>query len=115
MRKYLPIAVFFALLPLSVYAQGRDARDLWYYLMSLVGSLTRLVWVLTILTFLWGLVNFMKNAESDKERANAKQMMIGSVIAFFIAVSFWGLVTFTIKSFSLLPDTPNTIPTARSN
>ncbi|HXK37615.1 MAG TPA: pilin [Candidatus Paceibacterota bacterium] len=103
------------MLPVLVYAQGQDVFSLWGYIMSLISTLTKLVWLLTILTFLWGLVNFMKNAENEKERGNAKEMMKGSIIAFFIAVSFWGMVTFAIKAFDLVPDDPGYLPTTRSN
>lgn len=104
MRKYIPMIVLAALLPVIASAQATDALSLWSYLMRLIIRVTQLFWILTIFTFLWGLVNFMRKADVEKERANARQMMIGSVVAFFLAVSFWGLVTFAIKSFNLTPD-----------
>lgn len=116
MRKYIPIATFMLLLPALALAQGQDVWSLWAYFFRLILKITQLFWVLTTLVFLWGLVNFMKNAESDKERGNAKKMMIGSVVAFFLAVSFWGLVTFTIRTFGFNADTKEyQIPTTTSN
>jgi hypothetical protein len=114
MRKILPVAAITIALPFVAYAQGENAISLWIYVMTLISSITKLIWLLTILAFLWGLVNFMRKADSEKERANAKQMMIGSVVAFFLAVSFWGLVTFAIKAFDLVPDnTGGSLPVAR--
>lgn len=115
MRKYILTLLFLASVPLIAGAQGQDISTLRMYLFSLIERITRLLWLLTILTFLWGLVGFMRKADSDKERANAKQMMIGSVVAFFIAISFWGLVTLAITSFNILPDSNVSLPTATSN
>lgn len=91
MRKYIPTIALMLLLPALAMAQGQDVWSLWAYLFRLIAKITQLFWVLTTLVFLWGLVNFMRNAESDKERGNAKKMMLGSIVAFFLAVSFWGL------------------------
>lgn len=116
MRKYIPISLsFFVLFPLFASAQAYDALSLWGYLFGLVRRVTELFWVLTSVTFLWGLVNFMRNADSEKERASGKEMMKGSIIAFFIAVTFWGLVTFTIKAFNFSPDRSIDLPITTSN
>lgn len=115
MRKYFPISIAIFSLPMLAGAQAYDALSLWGYLFGLVRSITELFWVLTTLTFLWGLVNFMKKADSEKDRAAGKEMMKGSIIAFFIAVTFWGLVTFAIKAFNFTPDRSVDLPITTSD
>ncbi len=114
MRKYIGFLLPLLVVPFFASAQGYDVWSLWGYIFTLIARVTQLLWVLTTLTFLWGLVNFMKNADNERERGNAKNMMIGSVVAFFLAVSFWGLVTFAIRAFNLSPDAPDYIPTTTS-
>jgi uncharacterized protein with PQ loop repeat len=115
MKNNIFLIVALLALPLLVFAQGYNVWSLWGYIFHLIASITRLLWVLTTLAFLWGLVNFMRNADNERERANAKQMMKGSIIAFFIAVTFWGLVTFAIKAFNFTPDRGIDLPITTSN
>ncbi len=102
MRKYLFLALF-ALTPITSLAASNDVWDLWNYALWIIGRLTQIAWVLTIVTFLFGLVQFLQKADDPKAQANAKLLMKGSVIAFTIAVSFWGLITFVISSLDIAP------------
>lgn len=115
MKKFISVSVATFILPILANAQAYDAFSLWTYIFTLIRSITELLWVFTTLTFLWGLVNFMKNADNEKERAAGKEMMKGSIIAFFLAVTFWGLVTFTIRAFNFSPDRTIDIPITTSD
>ena len=108
--RLLIISAMTVLVPGIVFAQGQDAWSLWDYIFKLIGRLIELGWIITVLTFLWGLVQFMRQADNEGKRKEARQMMIGSIVAFFIAVSFWGLVTYTIRAFNFSPDREQDIP-----
>lgn len=106
MKKYLLFSLFF-LVPSLVIAQsaGDDIWSLWEYLFYLIGRLTQIFWILAIMTFLWGLVDFLRQADNVAEQKKAKTLMVGSVVAFTIALSFWGLITFVIDAGQLEVDT----------
>jgi hypothetical protein len=110
MRKYIFLLSITFATPFIADAYVQNVSDLRLFFLTTVVSVTRMLWLFTVLTFLWGLVKFMQKADSEKDRKDAKQMMIGSVIAFFIAVSFWGLVTFAIKAFNISPDSSSSVP-----
>lgn len=106
MKKYLiSTTCFLSLFPFLALAQygdaGNDIWSLWEYIFVIIKRLTEIFWFLSILTFLWGLVEFLRKADSKDEQKKAKNLMVGSVIAFGIAVSFWALITFVISSADL--------------
>lgn len=45
-----------------------------------------------ILLFVVGIVRYLANAESEKERAEGNKFMLWGIIALFVTVAFWGLV-----------------------
>lgn len=60
---------------------------------------------LALLAFLWGLSKFIFNVQGDaKAVAEGKNLMIWGVIALFIMVSVWGLVSFLSNEFGLGAD-----------
>lgn len=109
MKKFLIIVTcFLTLSPFLAIAQsgdaGHDIWSLWEYIFVIIGRLTQIFWFLSILTFLWGLVEFLRNADSKDEQKKAKNLMVGSIVAFGIAISFWALITFVISSADLSVD-----------
>jgi hypothetical protein len=70
-----------------------------------VGSLIKLalplVAGLALLFFLWGVVQFVFKADSDKAREEGKERMIWGVIALFVIVSTWGIVGLLGRIFSV--------------
>jgi uncharacterized membrane protein len=105
--KFLTIGLL-SISPVFAFAQsgsaGNDIWSLWEYVFVIIGRLTQIFWFLSIVTFLWGLVEFLRKSDSKDEQKKAKSMMIGSIIAFGIAVSFWALITFVISSADLSVD-----------
>ena len=44
--------------------------------------------------FVWGVVQYVLSADSAEERKKSKQVMLWGVLALFVIVSMWGIVTF---------------------
>ena len=93
--KKLLTSLSIALSPLLVLAQTTEAVDAF----SLIRILQNVVDVaipfiigLAVLVFLYGLFQFVTAAGDEEARANAKNLIIWSVIAIFVMVSVWGLV-----------------------
>lgn len=104
MKKYFIPSLLF-LVPVFAFAQaGNDIWSLWAYVFKLIQRISQILWILTIVSFLFGLVQFLQKADDPAAQKNAKVLMKGSIIAFFLAVTFWGLVTFAIGAFNLTPD-----------
>jgi hypothetical protein len=45
---------------------------------------------MTVVYFLWGVVSYIKNAESADAREEGKQKMFYGIIALAVMLSFWG-------------------------
>ncbi len=116
MKKNIIILSLLVILPTVALAQnaGYDIWSFWDYFFHIVKRLTQICWVVAVMTFLFGLVQFLWKADSADAQKKGKELMKGSIIAFFIALSFWGLVTFTIKAFNFAPDSSGNIPTITS-
>jgi hypothetical protein len=101
MKKILSGALLVvAILPVVASAQftGFDAA-----LDTLIGWIGRLIPFLLLLAtlyFFWGLTKFILNAGNEEAQGQAKSIMIWGVIAVFVMVSFWGLVSFLSNTFA---------------
>lgn len=115
MRKYLILGLIL-IIPSIAIAQnaGNDVWTLWDYFFRVMKDLVVLCWVVTVMTFLYGIVEFLRNVDDPKTHENGKKLMIGSVIAFIIALSFWALVTFVIEATQQTVDSPYEISTVSS-
>ena len=85
-------------------------RDLITSAQDLVRITTVLVVSLGLLTFFWGLVKFILKGGDAKEVENGRRLMIWGVVAMFVMISVWGLVTFIQRQLNIEGDLQN--PTA---
>ena len=94
--KKLLTSLSIALSPLLVLAQitteAVDAFSLIRILQNVVDVAIPFIIGLAVLVFLYGLFQFVTAAGDEEARANAKNLIIWSVIAIFVMVSVWGLV-----------------------
>lgn len=49
--------------------------------------------------FLYGLVDFIANADNEQKRIKGKNLMTWGVVALFVMVSMWGLVNMLHNTF----------------
>lgn len=77
-----------------------------------------LVLTLTVLVFLWGLVTYIWSAGDDKKIVAAKQWMFWGIIGITIALSVWGILAILSDTFGfgavgvpLLPTMTSPSPT----
>lgn len=54
---------------------------------------------LSLLAFFWGMAKFILNAGSESGREEGKQVMKWGIIALFVAVSIFGILTFLYNEF----------------
>src|SRR5680860_939356 len=87
---------FIAVLFISIYptfAEAQTIGTLITEVQNLVGSLIPLLIGLGLIGFLYGLVIYIFKAGNEGEAERGKQIMFWGVIALFVMVSVWGIVT----------------------
>lgn len=80
---------------------SQDIFSLIGYVLYVVHQLLFLFWGLAVVLFLFGLVKFVKNAADTDAHEEGKHLMVWGIIAFFVLVTLWGLVSFLVESFQL--------------
>lgn len=103
-RIVIATLVTLASVPLLASAEVDSIFGLGRMFISLIGKIMQLLWILAIMSFLWGLVEYIHKADDKAARAKGKTFMVWSVVAFTITISFWALVSFVIGSATLTPD-----------
>jgi len=84
-----------ALAPMLAFAQDLGNLDtLLTNIGELVGTALPIVVAIALLTFFWGLVKFIFAQGNEEAKSDAKKVMLWGLIALFVMVSVWGLVTF---------------------
>lgn len=70
---------------------------------------------LSLLTFIWGLVKFIRGAGSDQDLADGKKLITWGLVALFLLLSFWAIIRFFYGDifggafgFPFLPDGSST-------
>jgi quinol-cytochrome oxidoreductase complex cytochrome b subunit len=54
-----------------------------------------------VLYFLWGVLQFIINADDEEARKKARNSIVAGLIGLVIMLSFWALVAFIQRSFNL--------------
>jgi hypothetical protein len=67
------------------------------------GVLVPIAFTLCLAYFAWGIVKYIKNADSDKAAEQAKNVMVWGLVGLFVAVSIWGIVAL-LKDELNIPD-----------
>lgn len=94
MKKVLT-AIGVSLLPLVALAQDLSGiENLADSIGNIVGTLIPIVFAIILLVFFWGLARYVFAAGSEDSKAEGKRLMIGGIIALFVAAAIWGIVEF---------------------
>lgn len=66
---------------------------------QILTPLISLLLVAAVATFFWGVLKYISNVSSDKDKDKGKDIMWWGIIALFVMVSVWGLVGILKNSF----------------
>jgi hypothetical protein len=66
---------------------------------DVINPLIAVVVGIATLTFLWGLIKYLKGSTKSDERAQANSYMLYGILGLFIMVAFWGFVTLLLNVF----------------
>lgn len=89
-------------LPAMVFAMERSVKGIAKWLVDLIfGSLMPLLFAAALTFFIWGVVEFMRNADNSEDRKKGKQKMLWGIIALTLMVTFLGVTdVFTVSLFN---------------
>ena len=65
-----------------------------------------LIFTLAFLFFLWGMAQYIRNADNEKKREESKKFIYYGIIGLTVMVSVWGIVRVVTSTFGL----GNTVP-----
>lgn len=79
---------------------------------SVINKLVAVVMTLAVLTFFWGIVKYISSAGDPEKAKRGASIMFWGVIAIFVMVSLWGIVTFLSNSLfgGSVPSGPPEVP-----
>lgn len=59
---------------------------------QIVNPAILLLFVLALLYFIWGVIQYVIKADSDEERTQGKQHMVWGIVGMFIMVAVYGII-----------------------
>ena len=112
----------FALYPFVAFAQssgscftafsaGGKLGDLFTYVSCTIAStVIPLIFSIAVVSFIWGVVQFVINADDAEKKEKGRSFMIWGIIGLTVMVGVWGLVKILATTFGLnstfLPQLP---------
>lgn len=104
------------LAPLSAFA-ATGAGNILVTLNDLINMATPIVVALALLGFFWGLAVFIFNAGDEAARKKGKSIMIYGVLALFIMLSVFGIISVLQSTLQIGPGQTNpiNIPAVNTN
>jgi len=67
----------------------------------IINPIILLLFVIALIVFFWGLVEFIRNAGSEDGRVTGRRNMMYGIIGIFIMVSVYGIISFILNTFGL--------------
>ncbi len=100
MKKPLSLIIAIsATIPSVVFAQAvTDFRSLMQLFANVLGGVIGVLYMAAFVAFFWGISLFILNTDDDKKRSEGKAWMFWSVIALFVMITLWGLVSILVNT-----------------
>lgn len=88
-------------------------QDLIGYVTCIISKyIVGLLFAVAFVFFLWGMVQFIGNADNESERDKGKQFMIWGIIGITVMFCVWGLVAILTSTFNINTKTIPQLPQA---
>lgn len=84
--------------PVLAFAAATDFKGVVAIVIGLIKSLVPLVVALTLLVFIWGIFQLVRTNDEDA-RKEAIAIITYGIVALFVMVSVWGLVSILTSTF----------------
>ncbi len=83
-------------MPFSAFAAGEKFVTFISVFQELLNDLVPITMGIAVITFLYGVVKFIKSAEQPEEREEGKKIIAYGLLAIFVMVSMWGFVNIIV-------------------
>lgn len=67
----------------------------------IINPLIRLIFLVALVVFLWGVFSYVKNGDSDDARSTGRRHMIWGVFGMFIMISVFAIMSFVLNTFDI--------------
>ncbi len=106
--KKIALASFALAFPLVTSAQTiTSIQSAGSFFITIVNNVAvPIVFALSFLVFIWGVYKYFIKGAASKDKAEGLNLMLYSLIGFFVMVSVWGLVRILVGSVNLDNSTP---------
>jgi uncharacterized membrane protein YidH (DUF202 family) len=94
------------LMPMALFAQQPDLsyfRTGAVQIGDAVNALVPVLVTISLLVFIWGVIRYTTAGDDEERRKQARQVMIYGIIAVFVVVSIWGIVTLLQQLLGINP------------
>lgn len=81
-----------------------------FFTCTLLDAVVPLLMALAIVGFIYGLIKYFLNPDSEEKRKDGKNFMLWGLVSLFVMVSIWGLVSIFSNTF-LPTGTRTVVPT----
>ena len=78
-----------------------DLGDLLELISAYFVGIAPLLVAIAVAYFVWGVLKFVGSGDNEEKRKEGHNVMINGIIAIFVMVSIWGLVSFLTETFGL--------------
>lgn len=101
---------------LAEYQYNKNLGGLFEYVTCLIGgSVIGLLFAVATAFFLYGVVQFLMNADNQEKQDKGKSFMVWGIVALAVMFSVWGLVGVLQNTFDVKDGTSPDLPTLKTN
>ncbi len=97
-KVFVPLSLLFLSTP--QIGEARTFRDVAKgFAKTILGPIIQLFLVLALVLFIWGVVEFIRNADNKEARERGKQRILWGIIGLFVMLTFLSIVGILTGSF----------------
>ncbi len=77
----------------GILPQNPSIKDILNFGTCMLGqSVVQILFGIALIIFIWGVIQFIANAENEEARKKGRDFIIWGIIGLFVMVAIWGLV-----------------------
>ncbi|HUQ30216.1 MAG TPA: hypothetical protein VM103_01710 [Candidatus Paceibacterota bacterium] len=112
------LLISFAIAPAAVHAAGTGGLALYLFSLQIVELINHVfvpfIYTIGFVIFVWGCFKyFIYGADSEEERKKGRDLVVWTLVGFFLMTSLWGLVNILTGTlnFGIFGNTTPPVPT----
>lgn len=72
----------------------------------IVTAIIPLLFALATAAFIWGVISYYLNPDNEEKRKKGKEFIVGGLVALFVMLTMWGIVTVLANTFNVNSSIP---------